>query len=64
VAEDAGPWLVELAQDLAIPTLRAYGIAPSDYPDICAKAAVSSSMKANPIPLLETELMEILERSG
>jgi len=49
-----------LCADLQIPSLRAYGLQPRDVPTVCQKAAVASSMKANPLPLTAEELAEAL----
>ena len=58
---DAGvEWVQKLVADLPIPKLNSYGIREEHIPDIVAKAAVASSMKANPIALTTKELADIL----
>lgn len=54
------PWLKELVQQLEIPGLIQYGIEPSDFDAIVAKATQASSMKGNPIALTENELKHAL----
>ena len=56
-------WLHATNQNLHIPSLSAYGITPSDYPALITKAQKSSSMKGNPIPLTEQELLHILKQA-
>ena len=56
-------WLEELTADLKIPGLSAYGITMDSIPMIMEKSRAASSMKANPIPLTDDELREILERT-
>jgi alcohol dehydrogenase class IV len=53
-------WVARLVADLPIPRLREYGIREEHFPDLVAKAANASSMKANPIKLTPEELTEIL----
>ena len=53
----------ELCAELKIPKLGVYGIRRNDHEVLCEKAAASSSMKANPIPLMREELREILARA-
>lgn len=53
-------WLRQLTADLGIPSLRSYGITEADVPMLCEKAAVASSMKANPVALTREELAAIL----
>jgi len=58
---DAGvEWVRELAAGLPLQRLGAYGIGEEDVPEIVAKAANASSMKANPIVLTPAELAETL----
>jgi alcohol dehydrogenase class IV len=63
VADDAVAWVAALGADLKIPSLRTYGVAPSDGASLCEKAAQASSMKGNPLTLLPGELEEILLRA-
>jgi alcohol dehydrogenase class IV len=53
-------WVRQLQHDLEIPALGSYGITAQHIPVICAKAAVASSMKPNPLALTEAELHQIL----
>lgn len=59
-AEDGVRWVADLAQELKIPGLSAYGIAVSALDEIAGKAAQASSMKGNPIELTHAELVAIL----
>ncbi len=59
-ADDGITWLSALRADLGVPALRSYGIRESDIPQIVAKAALSSSMKANPIDLTFDEMSAIV----
>ena len=59
-ATDGVEWLRQLSRDLKIPPLRTYGISEADVPLLCEKAAVASSMKANPVVLTNDELAAIL----
>lgn len=58
--DDAVAWLQALASDLAIPPLSAYGYQPADAATVVAAAKAASSMKANPLPLTDDELLAIL----
>lgn len=62
-AGDLARWLAQICADLRIPRLSAYGIRGGDVPSLCEKAARASSMKGNPIQLLDNELEEILQAS-
>lgn len=53
-------WLRNISTRLAIPPLRACGIAESDFGDIVTRAQQASSMKANPVVLIPDELVAIL----
>lgn len=59
-AKDGVTWLTETCQALQIPRLAAYGILERDSTNLIEKAAKASSMKGNPIQLVENELHEIL----
>src|SRR5687768_4982289 len=59
-ADEAVRWVEELCGELQVPTLRTYGIRPENFDALCERAAKASSMKANPIPLTDAELREIL----
>jgi alcohol dehydrogenase class IV len=59
-----GPaWVAELSNALAIPSLRAYGIAKSDFEPMAQKAGAASSMRGNLVALEHDELLAILERA-
>jgi len=60
-ADDGVLWVAKLVADLHIPKLRIYGVQPEHIPDIVAKAANASSMKANPVGLTPGELSAILQ---
>ena len=62
--EDGLAWIGETLTLLGVPGLAAFGLGPGQAGDIAAKAAGSSSMQGNPVPLsqgqLETVLLEAL----
>ena len=60
-AIDGVRWVQELARDLQIPPLRAYGLTLEHVTDLVMKTAIASSTKANPIVLTAYELTQILE---
>jgi alcohol dehydrogenase class IV len=62
-AEDAVWWLTEICAKLQIPPLRDYGVEERHIPELVAKAATASSMKANPIQLTTEELTEMVTRA-
>jgi alcohol dehydrogenase class IV len=62
-AEDGIAWVSQLCCDLKIPPLRTYGITETHADELCDKAAVASSMKANPLVLTKSELREVLTRA-
>ena len=63
-APEAGiAWLQSLCDDLGLPRLGDYGFGPADMPDLVERAAVASSMRANPVALNEQEIAEIVERA-
>jgi len=62
-AEDGVAWVTGLCNDLKIPRLRSYGFGDADVEDLIEKAAVSSSMKGNPIELRHSEMREIVEKA-
>jgi len=62
-AEDGAEWVEALRNQLAIPTLAAYGIRDRDVPGLVEKAGRANSMKANPIALTPVELARVIERS-
>ncbi|MEL7213478.1 MAG: iron-containing alcohol dehydrogenase [Pseudomonadota bacterium] len=52
--------LHNFTQTHGLPTLQAMGVAPTDHAKIAQAAAASSSMKGNPTPLSETQLIACL----
>ncbi len=60
-ADEGVEWVTALVRDLKIPALSTYGIRAPHLPELVAKAANSSSMKANPIALRPEELAGLLE---
>jgi len=62
-AEDGAAWTAELCRALRIPPLRAWGVAESEVAAVVEKARQASSMKANPIPLTEAELCQVLSEA-
>ena len=61
VAADGVTWLADLARDLGIPPLSAYGIRPDNLPELAKQSARSSSMRGNPVELSHDTLVGILE---
>jgi alcohol dehydrogenase class IV len=61
--DDGIQWIADLCSDLQIPNFSKYGITDRDLPEIIQKAAVASSMQANPILLTPEEMLEILEKT-
>jgi alcohol dehydrogenase class IV len=61
--EDGIAFVEELARELAVPGLSAYGVQSSDIPELVGKARAASSMKGNPIALTPAELTSILEQA-
>ncbi len=60
MADDGVNWVRALVRDLKIKPLATYGIRKEHVADLVAKAAVASSMKANPIALTVEELTDAL----
>lgn len=58
-AGDGLAWIQETCRQLRIPGLAHWGIQAADLPTLVDKAAVASSMKANPVPLTTAELHRI-----
>ena len=59
-ATEGVDWVSDLVRELNIPKLGAYGIGSMHVPELVAKAANASSMKANPVTLPPDELSAIL----
>jgi alcohol dehydrogenase class IV len=55
-AEDSVEWVQELCAGMEIPGLGHYGVRWEHARELSGKASRASSMKANPIPLTESEL--------
>jgi alcohol dehydrogenase class IV len=60
-ADEGAKFIEDLCQALQIPRLREFSIPKTSLPDLATKAAQSSSMKGNPVPLSQAQLVEILE---
>lgn len=60
---DGVEWVADLCRALQVLPLRTYGVTPADLGQQADGAALSSSMKGNPIELTRDEMLEILERS-
>ena len=58
--EDGLAWIRETVTLLGVPQLGAFGIGPQQANEIAAKAARSSSMQGNPVPLSHDELQAIV----
>jgi len=59
-AEDGIAWVRALCLELNTPALRAWEITEAALPGIVEKAASTSSMKANPLPLTSEELLSVV----
>jgi alcohol dehydrogenase class IV len=59
--EDGVAWVHETCTLLNIPRLGEWGLTAAHVPEVAAKASQASSMKGNPLPLSNAELMGILE---
>lgn len=62
-ARDGLAWIRETCRLVRIPGLAHWGIQAGDLPALIEKAAVASSMKANPIALTRSELHRIAEKA-
>lgn len=62
VADDAVDWIHQMTKRLQVPPLSACGLSPEQMQTLCRRALKSSSMKGNPVPLSEAELMDVLLR--
>jgi alcohol dehydrogenase class IV len=58
--EDGIAWIDETVTLLGISGLGCFGLRPEHADQVVAKAAVSSSMQGNPVPLAEADLHAIL----
>jgi alcohol dehydrogenase class IV len=59
-ARNAVEWIARLCRTMALPGLQSFGLQQKDFPEVVTKAKKASSMKGNPIELLDDELLEIL----
>ena len=62
-ADDAVIWLKRLQHTLHIPTLSELSLTAADVPAVARKALKASSMKGNPAPLSESDIVQILEQA-
>ena len=58
--EDGLAWIRETVTLLGVPQLGTFGVGPEQADEIAAKAARSSSMQGNPVPLSDDELHAIV----
>jgi alcohol dehydrogenase class IV len=63
-AEDGVAWLRDTVTALGIPGLGALGLSAEQHDEVAGKAARSSSMKGNPVPLSHDELLAVLDRAS
>jgi len=56
-------WVHTLVAALQMPPLATYGLRPQDIPALVEKAAVASSMQANPVKFTLEQLQEILAQA-
>jgi alcohol dehydrogenase class IV len=61
-ATDGVEWIQNLCKALTVPPLDQFDLKEQDFPTVVAKTKKSSSMKGNPIPLTDDELMKILKK--
>lgn len=63
-ALEGAKWIRKLIDVLKIHSLSEYGIKPTDFPTIVARAQKATSMRGNPIELTEKELITVLEKAS
>jgi alcohol dehydrogenase class IV len=56
-------WVQNICSRLKLPPLAGYEITEADFPLVVEKAQAASSMKGNPIQLIEEELVKILRQA-
>lgn len=61
--QDGATWLMNLCSALHISNFSGYGMSADDFEALVQKAAVASSMQANPVKLTSEELMQILTKA-
>lgn len=62
--EDAVDWVRETVAALGVPPLGAVGLRPAQHAEVAAKAARSSSMRGNPVPLTDDDLLAVLRAAS
>jgi alcohol dehydrogenase class IV len=62
-AADGVTWIQDLCDALAVPGLAEFGVREDDFADIVAKSQKASSMRGNPLPLTDDELVAILQQA-
>ncbi|GAB3314996.1 iron-containing alcohol dehydrogenase [Geodermatophilus aquaeductus] len=62
--EDAVDWLRKTVAALGVPPLGAVGLRPAQHAEVAAKAARSSSMRGNPVSLLDDDLLAVLRAAS
>jgi alcohol dehydrogenase class IV len=62
-ADDLVSWVANLTQHLRIPGLSAWHVREQDVAPIVERAARASSMKANPLPLSDSELADTVRKA-
>ncbi|MBN1546486.1 MAG: iron-containing alcohol dehydrogenase [Syntrophaceae bacterium] len=61
LAEDALAWIQKLSKKFKLPSLSESGLRSEDLPKVADMARQSSSMRGNPVDLLDGDLIRILE---
>jgi alcohol dehydrogenase class IV len=61
--DDGLAWIRRTLGLLGVPGLAAFGLGPGQASDIAAKAATSSSMQGNPVPLSPDELAAVVRQA-
>jgi len=62
-AADGIAWVQDLCTALKVQSLNEFGLTERDFPTVIAKTQKSSSMKGNPIKLMDSELRKILKKA-
>lgn len=62
--EEGVAWVRALVEELRLPSLRDYGLDEAVTAAAVPRVQRASSMRGNPLPLSEAELVEILEAAG
>ncbi len=60
---DGFNWVQNICSQLKLPPLADYEITEADFPQVVENAQAASSMKGNPIQLIEEELVKILRQA-